>query len=416
MLKCCKGRCSEPVSASCPCGAAQYCSEEHAEEDWERHQYDCNELKTPMIDLTSDNWITVERSSIQLAISDRFADILRQEPEGPVIRWFGKDFNLVSGLLYFLQHYPNDCAPLTSYEVSGEEIIKENYILDSTAIEFHWNGKKLVEPDDFAIGMRACLKRPNIRFIFSLLSMRLPANEGGGLHANAILYDTRTREVEVFEPQLPAITDRIPGNKESFYDPMYRAVAASFRKVIRRKITLYSPFTFCPVGPQTMTVRRLQVQDPGGFCGAWSLWWINARLENAEQDISREQLIESALEQFRDMKNPTTFIRNYASYILEQRDELIREAITEWNRQGDVEKFLSAISQKSARFNWLTKKLQPLRAKKRLTKKEQTTLNSMESELKTLLIDFSKTLTLDEVTLRQYVLLGYEKRLREFTE
>lgn len=415
MPKCSKPWCGAASTLECPCGTARYCGDEHADDDWGRHQSSCNDLVVPSVGLSSDNWMTVGESTVPLLyLGEPFAEILRREPEGPPLRWFGKEFNQVSGLLYFMQKFPNDCAPLTSVGVSGEEIIRENYILSSSSIEFFWDGLTLTEPEDFAAGIRHCLLKPRIRFIFSLLSMQLPANEGGALHANAILYDSRTHEVEVFEPQLGPPNSRIESNEKKFYGPMYRAVASAFGKAVKKKVTLYQPHEFCPVGPQTLSIRRLQVQDPGGFCAAWSLWWINARLENADAELTREQLIKSALAQFREMKNPTEFIRNYASYILEQRNELVREAVAEFNLRGDVERFLEAVAEKSARFNWLNGKLKPLRLKTRPTKREGGQLAEYEAEMKTLLTEMGRTLTLDDVSLRQYVLLGYEKRLREY--
>jgi len=350
-------------------------------------------------------------------LSEEFAEILLKKPEGPPLRWFGMEFNQVSGLLYFLQRYPKDCAPLTSSQVSSEEIIRENYFLSSGGIEFFWDGTQLTPPDDFAEGLRHCLARPNIRFVFTLLSMKLPSSEGGSMHANAILYDTRSREVEIFEPQLQESSDRDTYTSKNFYDPMYSAVADAFADVLGHAVTLFTPYEFCPSGPQLKSVRRLQVQDPRGFCAAWSLWWINARLENANRttQLSRAMLIVSALDQFRDIKNVTEFIRNYASFIIQQRDELVREAIGEFNLNGDVDRFLQEVATKSARFNWLNTKLVALRAKKRLTKADTARLAEYEAEMTQVTREMGKTLALDDVTLRTYVLLGYEKRLREYT-
>lgn len=61
--------------------------------------------------------------------------------------------------------------------------------------------------------------------------------------------------------------------------------------------------------------------DPIGFCQAWSIWWINYRLENGNRDVSRNQLVIEAIDQISGKM--TKFIRKYAAFVAKKRKQIL---------------------------------------------------------------------------------------------
>ena len=54
--------------------------------------------------------------------------------------------------------------------------------------------------------------------------------------------------------------------------------------------------------------------DPGGFCAAWSAWYVDTRLSNPNK--SRKQVVDMALDKFKnDQGSMTQYIRSYSVFI-----------------------------------------------------------------------------------------------------
>lgn len=141
------------------------------------------------------------------------------------------------------------------------------------------------------------------------LSLRLPND---GLHAAMILYDFKNNIVERFEPY---------GNT-GYLDK-------DIDDVLSKELTwntgleYYVPGRYFPVaGFQTLSdennLLNQKMGDFGGYCLAWSLWYVEHRLNNS--DVQPKTLVRKTINKFNGMIiKPNEYIRNYANYINKYR-------------------------------------------------------------------------------------------------
>ena len=208
-------------------------------------------------------------------------------------------------LLYLIKKY-NPCYLIGSL-ISGFEI-------DDLTLSWDEKSSMVFEPMGLGEGIEKC-RASGKRF--SILGITIRGSDGG-LHANYLLYDAKANEIERFEPH---------GRMSSYTGfAMNKAFKGLFAKY---GIKYISQFDFCPFyGPQYFSSNYGDVRagDPGGFCQAWSTYWISARLANP--NVSREKLIEymtakrkisPAKEGFR------SFIRNFSVFLLAEKDKILDE-------------------------------------------------------------------------------------------
>ncbi len=208
-------------------------------------------------------------------------------------------------LLYLIKKY-NPCYLIGSL-ISGFEI-------DDLTLSWDEKSSMVFEPMGLGEGIEKC-RASGKRF--SILGITIRGSDGG-LHANYLLYDAKANEIERFEPH---------GKMSSYTGfSMNKAFKDLFAKY---GIKYISQFDFCPFyGPQYFSSNYGDVRsgDPGGFCQAWSTYWISARLANP--NVSREKLIEymtakrkisPAKEGFR------SFIRNFSVFLLAEKDKILDE-------------------------------------------------------------------------------------------
>ena len=151
-------------------------------------------------------------------------------------------------------------------------------------------------------------KRNNKRFLIGLiyLSNKLV----GGAHENSYIYDIQKQELEIFEPNGASAYDILNKYKSK---KMYNAVVDYFKSQNIPVKKLYKPMDYCMKGPQIFdyyTMRKLK-NPPGGYCAAWSIYYLDARLSNP--DIPRNVLIRIMEDSFRN--DSALFINTYTHYI-----------------------------------------------------------------------------------------------------
>ena len=73
------------------------------------------------------------------------------------------------------------------------------------------------------------------------------------------------------------------------------------------------------------TIGSIQKKsDPGGFCGAWSLYFLDLKL--SYPDYNTEKLLNKAFTALKNDKNSfRTFIRNYSDFVINQRKKIVKK-------------------------------------------------------------------------------------------
>lgn len=181
-----------------------------------------------------------------------------------------------------------------------------------------WKGSKASEdsfkftlPPNFwemwALGMHD----PAIRFVICFVGL----DGATGAHANVIIYDKSTNELERFDPhgrlqigsyQLPALDEHLK-----------RVFLASdlIPKTASKPFKFFSPLDYCP----KVEVFQAKEQDdlPGidlrGNCAVWRLWYIHVRMANPT--MNRKKLTEYAGKKMLNVGSLHNFIKSYQLYI-----------------------------------------------------------------------------------------------------
>ena len=224
-----------------------------------------------------------------------------KKPKVESTSYEGSILNQICEIIYFIKTY-KPCYLIGSLMVTG------GFETDDLALSWDENTKTLYPPMGLEEGIKKC-KLSNKRF--SILGIIIKTKQG--FHANFLLYDKNVNEIERFEPH---------GKGELTGKEINQAFKNLFAKF---GIKYISQIDFCPVlGPQFFDEvygKKLKT-DPGGFCQAWSTYWISLRLANP--DISREILMDKLMKSIKlgDFKN---FIRNFSFYILQERDEILKD-------------------------------------------------------------------------------------------
>ncbi len=157
------------------------------------------------------------------------------------------------------------------------------------------------------------------------LSIRLP---DGGLHASIVLYDFNRNTLERFDPY----------GDTSIIDK-------ELDEVLEEELTWNTGLTYLktndymtPVSFQTISDetnnRNTKFGDFGGFCLAWSLWYLEHRIINSK--VNQKELIEKTIKKlFKQDIKFSEFIRNYANNINKGRFKIFKKLGIPENRVSD---------------------------------------------------------------------------------
>jgi ankyrin repeat protein len=156
-------------------------------------------------------------------------------------------------------------------------------------------------------------------------------------HANILLIDSENFTVRRFEPY--GISDV---NDEIFLD---RLLGDLISKIFKKKIKYYRPGDYLSglrfqsiSNDGDSTVKKMG--DPGGYCLAWCLWYIELKLNNP--DIEEEDLLklasEKIIKKYKSTENPYLyFIRDYARHLNDEKDKILLKLKIPKNEIYDIE-------------------------------------------------------------------------------
>ena len=263
----------------------------------------------------------------------------------------GVTLDILIGLIYLLNNFDYVCSTITSNFMTNTDLC--NYfssvgLKTSTRCEFLnfeivWIYKKLFFSENFSINFIKCINNIKIRFIIIPLGIELKE----GSHANYLIFDKKTYEIERFEPY--GYSSPYKFNYDSKL--LDNVLAFKFGE-INEKIRYISPEKFLPkIGFQYLDVyesKTKKIGDPGGFCALWSIWYTEMRLKYP--DIERNALVSKLLKEIKMMNvSFKNLIRNYSINITKIRDDIFDKigiTINDWlNDQYTDEQYKEVINQ-----------------------------------------------------------------------
>ena len=251
----------------------------------------------------------------------------------------GITLDILIGLIYLLKKHSNSCSTLTSNFLKNKDLcsyyenvgLKTNAKCEFLNFEIVWIYKKLFFSENFSQNFKKCLdnkeNKKEVRFIIIPLGIEIKE----GSHANYLVFDKKTYELERFEPY---------GSSSPYkfnYSSKLLDNILSFKfNEIDNEIKYISPELYLPkIGFQYFDAyepKTKKIGDPGGFCALWSIWYTDMRL--TYPDISRDSLVNKLLKEIK-LKNISfkNLIRNYSVGITTLRDTIFKLAgitINDW--------------------------------------------------------------------------------------
>lgn len=242
----------------------------------------------------------------------------------------GSGFDLLFGLIYLSKKYKNLDIPFKfkkSYGYKRNDFMNYGILYDCD----YFNSKQklilpLIEKKFFSL-----IKSPKRRFLAIFVYIKWDCKSSNA-HFNALIFDTKLKKIERFEPYTTF--------KESEYLDVVSEFDRKFIKLLKKNLrdfTYIKPTGFCPkIGFQQkeeknlLSIKTIKTlgnyqldNDPGGFCGAWVLYFLNLKLENP--DIDSKKLLKKVYKYLeKDHHSFRTFIRNYSSFIVKERSKILK--------------------------------------------------------------------------------------------
>lgn len=265
------------------------------------------------------------RRCIQLAESDRVE----------FCTFTGITLDILIGLIFLLEKHSGSCSTLSTQFMDNDELCnyyKKIGIITATKCEFLnfevvWVYQKMYLSTDFEANFQKCMKNDQKRFIIIPLGIEMRS----GNHANYLIFDKKTNELERFEPYGSA-----PPYKFDYNPHLLDATLQRIFTNLNKEIKIIKPKDYLPkIGFQyfdTIETKTRKIGDPGGFCALWSIWWVDYRIKFSDMD--RKKLVKQILHQIKTKNTPfKNTIRNYSKEITNIRDEILGVAdltINDW--------------------------------------------------------------------------------------
>lgn len=273
---------------------------------------------------------------------------IQNKPEISFCTFTGVTLDILLGIIHVVKKYKNVCSTITKnfvYNPNLCEYYKKIGVVslsrcDFLNFEIVWVHFKLYLSDKFTEQFEKCKLNKKYRFIIIPLGIELQE----GSHANMLIYDKTTNELERFEPH----GSNHP-NKFNYNPMLLDNILQSRFEEIDKNIKYFKPADYLPkIGFQIFDLNEntcIKIGDPKGFCVLWSIWYSDMRIQYS--DLPRDVLI---LKIIRTMKeNNISFknmIRDYSLNVIELRDSILVKSnlnINDWINDKYSEKQMNQV-------------------------------------------------------------------------
>ena len=196
-----------------------------------------------------------------------------------------------------------------------------------------WSFQKLFYPTTLKKSLDAFITNNKFKYLIIPVGIEL----SNGAHANILLYNKTMNTIERFEPygkDWPPGYNYNPLKLDHNLENLFRNLLVNINNDIDFKY--YSPSLYEQrIGLQTIDINEQEISknigDPGGFCAAWSLWYVEMRILN--ENISIHELIPKLINNIRTKRIYfRTIIRSYTKNITEIRDNLLNKINLDINK------------------------------------------------------------------------------------
>lgn len=264
----------------------------------------------------------------------------------------GLSIDVLFGVIYLIKKHQNICSVTTANFIKNNEMCsylsvigyETNIKCEFMNFEIVWIYKKLFFSENFVENFKKCVNNKQVRFVIVPLGIEIKE----GSHANYIIFDKQTYELERFEPY----GAHSPSNY-NYNEHLLDSILAFKFNEIYDNIKYISPEKYLPkIGFQYLDVyerKTKKIGDPGGFCALWAIWYVDMRVKHANYDLDRKSLVEKLLKEIRAQGLLfKQLIRDYSINVTQIRDKVFNDAginINGWiNNEYSAEQYESVIN------------------------------------------------------------------------
>jgi hypothetical protein len=244
----------------------------------------------------------------------------------------GSAWDGLIGMLWLLHNHPKECVVIPKGLLKASGKFRDHgygmiSFTDTTLEWYHKTQSFLAPPQGFWESVKDCLKKGS-KFIVIPMGFKCNDEDEDRIsgHANFLIYNSITKEMERFEPNGSGINDPCFGDK--YNSKLTEKIILLFNKNAQKDMikTFYEPLDFCPTD-SFQSIQGAEGKSYKGeraFCLAWSFWYADTRLRNPNKD--REEVVDMALESLRDNKSVsfTSFIRSFSAFLTKVGLELLK--------------------------------------------------------------------------------------------
>lgn len=236
----------------------------------------------------------------------------------------GKD--MIFGILYLLKKFNNICDV-----TKRDRAIQTTDFMYDITLMYVCNNNVNAKPTDYQLlfpdgkynfdnNLDKCKKR----FIVIPLFFENPVKCAQDVaHYNVLIIDKKMNTMERFESY---------GYNQYETIKIYNIFKSFDKKMasLYPKYQYISPEKYCPLeGLQEIEEKQINnnsnietENDPGGFCGVWSIWYAELRLKYPNLD--RKKLLSKASKIIMKQKNLRSYIRKYSAKLYQEKQKITK--------------------------------------------------------------------------------------------
>ena len=239
--------------------------------------------------------------------------------------WKGSQKNILLGLY----HLKNKRG-LKKFEMFGEPEVSENYTFDqivqNTHIYFNFHNEFISAPKNLKNKMMTLLsdnknnKKGAVRY--GVVPVFLVGSQFTHAHSNIILFDFKEQTCERFEPYGFSTDDtRFDTRMRHFLKNSLLPFKMKYLKPLNDED--FQETEEHQISDSAFSVEVIS-SDPGGYCAAWCIWYIEMRLRYS--NLTREQLVSKINLKIKKLDTSVReLIRNYSEYLIRVSDKIMEK-------------------------------------------------------------------------------------------
>ena len=212
----------------------------------------------------------------------------------------------------------------------GEPEISENYTFDqivqNTHIYFNFHNEFISAPKNLKNKMMTLLsdnknnKKGAVRY--GVVPVFLVGSQFTHAHSNIILFDFKKQTCERFEPYGFSTDDtRFDTRMRHFLKNSLLPFKMKYLKPLNDED--FQETEEHQISDSAFSVEVIS-SDPGGYCAAWCIWYIEMRLRYS--NLTREQLVSKINLKIKKLDTSVReLIRNYSEYLIRVSDKIMEK-------------------------------------------------------------------------------------------